>query len=805
MATSLEKTTDYAAFANAPAFVSDRVERLRSRLRETLPHVCPERARLATEFYRRPSCEAPHRKRAKLLKHILENMTVYIAPDELFAGNHAKEFRGVPVFPEYGANWILGAMDTFSTRGTDPLQIADADKQELRELLEFWRDNSFKELVDEKLTPEVKEAEILGVLSVGSRTTSTGHVVPNYPKIFKLGLKEIIRQAKAKIAAVQFVDNASQRQIDFWEGVAITCEACIAFARRYEQLAMQMAEKESDPVRKQELLQIASNCSNVPENPPRSTYEAMQFFWFMHLIMQIETNGHSIGLGRFDQTMYPYYKADLEKGAITHEGCVEMLQCLWLKITEIIKVRDDFDAQAFAGYPMWQNCAIGGLTPDGKDGTNEFSFCCLEATFGVKSTQPSLSFRYHDNINPDFFKLALRMIQSGLASPAMFNDKLVVPLVLAKGASIAEARDWSIEGCVENYVTGKSDGRPVVGYVNTVKLVEFILNNGIDPVSGKMVGLATGDPNDMKTLEDFMAAYQKQMEYFTRLMCEAYNIVGACHANMMPALLSSALVDDCIERGMSLQEGGAKYNFSGAFITSLANAADSIAAIGKYVFEERKIGFDELNRALSDNFKSYEPLRQMLYNAPKYGNDDDYVDEIARRIVEIAADDVDKYRDNRDGGRYVLSVLSQSFNVLQGKSVAATPDGRYAFTPLANNASPAADHDRNGPTAALRSVSKIDQFRPLIGTLLNQKFDPAVAAGSKGLDILGTVIKGYFDEFGEHVQINVVDEKTLREAQREPQKHRNLMVRVAGYSAYFIELDKDVQEDIIKRTAQTHL
>ncbi|MCD8350333.1 MAG: glycyl radical protein [Planctomycetaceae bacterium] len=803
MATTLEKP-DYAAFAEAEPQVTDRVERLRTRLRGHLPHICVERARLTTEFYSRPSCDAPPLKRAKLLRHLLENMTIYIADDELFVGNHAQAFRGVPVFPEYGSNWILGTLDTFSTRGTDPLQISEENKAELRDMLEFWRDSSFKELVDEKLTKEVKEAELLGVLSVGSRTTSTGHVVPNYPKTLKLGLKEIIRQAKEKIASVPVVDTASQRQIDFWQGVVISCEACIAFAQRYARLAMEMADKESNPARKQELMQIASNCSNIPENPPGSTYEALQFFWFMHLIMQIETNGHSIGLGRFDQTMFPYYQTDLEKGTISHEQCVEMLQCLWLKITEIIKVRDDFDAQAFAGYPMWQNCAIAGMTPDGKDGTNEFTFCCLEATFGVKTTQPSLSFRYHDAINPEAFKLALRMIQSGLASPAMFNDKLVIPLVLSKGATIREARDWSIEGCVENYVTGKSDGRPVVGYVNTVKLVEFILNNGIDPVTGKMVGLPTGDPKDMKTLEDFMDAYRKQMEYFTRLMCDAYNIVGACHANMMPALLSSALVDNCIERGMSLQEVGAKYNFSGTFITSLANAADSIAAIGKYIFDEKKIGFDELNRALSDNFKNYEPLRQLLYNAPKFGNDDDYVDEIARRIVEIAADETDKYFDNR-GGRYVLSVLSQSFNVLQGKSVAATPDGRYAFTPLANNASPAADHDRNGPTAALRSVSKIDQFRPLIGTLLNQKFDPAVAKGEKGLNILGTVIKGYFDEYGEHVQINVVDEKTLREAQKEPQKHRNLMVRVAGYSAYFIELDKDVQEDIIKRTAQTHL
>lgn len=785
--------------------ITKRVEKLRDRMRETKPHICVERAELITKFYRQCSCDTPMLRRAKLLKYLLENMTIYIADDELFAGNQAKEYRGVPVFPEFGANWIIDTIDTFSTRQTDPLFISDENKKRLLEDLEFWKDNSFKELVDEKLTEEVLEAEQLGVLSVGSRTTSTGHVVPNYPKVFKLGLKGIIENAQKKIESVDYVNHETQRQIDFWQGVIISCESCIDFAHRYEKLAKEMAEKESDPKRKNELLQIASNCSNVPENPPQTTYEALQFFWFMHLIMQIETNGHSIGLGRFDQTMYPFYKKDIEEGNITFDQCVEYIECLWIKITEIIKVRDDFDAQAFAGYPMWQNCAVGGVTPDGKDAVNEFSFCILQATSEVKTTQPTISFRYHDGINEEFFKKALTMIQAGLATPAMFNDKLIIPLVLSKGATIKEARDWSIEGCVENYVTGKTDGRPVVGYINTVKLVEFVLNDGIDPLTDKQIGLRTGDPNSFESFDDFMDAYQKQMEYFTKLMCEAYNIVGACQANMVPALLSSSLVDDCIEKGKTLQEGGAKYNFSGSFITAMANAADSIAAIKKFVYDEHKISFNELKTAIADDFKNQEPLRQMLMNdAPKYGNDDDYVDEIARKIVEIATDEIEKYPDSRNG-KYVLSVLSQSFNVLQGKSVGATPDGRHAFEALADNASPAASRDVNGPTAALRSVSKIDQFRPLIGTLLNQKFDPVIVKGEKGLNILGTLIKSYFDEYGEHVQINVVDEETLRDAQVHPEKHRNLMVRVAGYSAYFIELDKDVQENVIARTAQQGL
>lgn len=785
--------------------LTKRVEKLRDRMRENKPHICVERAELITEFYEQCSCDTPMLRRAKLLKYLLENMTIYIADDELFAGNQAKEFRGVPVFPEFGANWIIDTIDTFATRETDPLDIDEDDKERLLVDLELWKDNSFKELVDEKLTPEVLEAERLGVLSVGSRTTSTGHVVPNYPKVLKMGLKGIIEAAQEKIDSVEFVNHDTQRQIDFWQGVIISCEACISFAHRYAKLANEMAAKETDEKRKEELIQIANNCENVPENPPETTYEALQFFWFMHLIMQIETNGHSIGLGRFDQTMYPYYKKDLEEGRITFDQAVEYIECLWIKITEIIKVRDDFDAQAFAGYPMWQNCAVGGVTRRGQDAVNEFSFAVLEATHQVKTTQPTISFRYHDNINPEFFEKALTMIQEGLATPAMFNDKLIIPLVLAKGATIQEARDWSIEGCVENYVTGKTDGRPVVGYINTVKLVEFVLNDGIDPLTGKQVGIKTGNPKDFATFDDFMAAYEAQMAYFTKLMCDAYNIVGACQATMVPALLSSALVDDCIEAGKTLQEGGAKYNFSGSFITAMANAADSMAAIKKFVYDEKKITMDELKAALANDFEGQEPLRQMLLNdAPKYGNDEDYVDEIARQIVEIATDEVEKYPDSRNG-KYVLSVLSQSFNVLQGKSVGATPDGRHAFDALADNASPVASRDVNGPTAALRSVSKIDQFRPLIGTLLNQKFDPVIVKGDKGRNILGTMIKSYFDEYGEHVQVNVVDEATLRDAQIHPEDHRNLMVRVAGYSAYFIELDKDVQENVIARTTQQGL
>lgn len=780
-----------------------RVAQLKNKLRDAKPSICIERARLTTEFYRQCSVETPVMRRARLLSYLLEEMTIYIADDELIVGNHGAELRKTPIFPEYGTKWIVDEIDVFHSRGTDPWNINEDEKKELLDILSFWEGKGFCEMTLANLSEEGIEAEKAGVLSIGSRITSTGHVVPNYPKVLSLGLNGIIEEARAQIASFNTVGHEVLKKIDFLNAIIISCESVIKFAKRFSLMARELAESTDHLPRKKELETIAEICTNVPANPPQSFHEAIQFVWFLHLTMQLETNGHSIGLGRFDQYMYPYYKKDLEDGVIEDAECVELIQCLWMKITEIIKVRDSFNAQAFAGYPMWQNVAIGGQTADGMDATNDLSYLVLEATDGVQTTQPSVSFRHHDNIAPDFFKKALKMIQKGLATPAFFNDKLVIPLVLAKGATVKEARDWSIEGCVEPYVSGKSDGRPVVGYINTIKILELVLNNGVDPLTGKQLGPRTGELSVLKAFEDLMHAYTIQMKHFNKLMLDSYNIVGAMHATMMPALVSSAVVDDCIKKGLSLQEGGAKYSSSGCFITSLANTADSLAAIETIVFKEGKLSLEELNKILKDDFKDNENIRQLLLNkAPKYGNDNDLVDGIARRLVGMYADELEDYRDSR-GGKYLLSILSQSFNVLQGKSVGATPDGRHAFAPLANNASPAAGRDVNGPTASVKSISKIDQMQALLGTLVNQKYDPAIVEGEKGLDILGGVITAYFDLMGEHVQINVVSRETLLDAQENPDNYKNLMVRVAGYSAYFVELDRTVQEDIINRTSQS--
>lgn len=785
--------------------LTNRIAEMRENLRSQIPIICVERARLVTEFYKKPSMDPVPIRKAKMFKYILDNMTVYIKDPELIVGNHASMFRGIPVFPEMGTEWILRELDTFRTRETDPLNISDENIVELRSILGIWSGSSFNEIANSVITDEVKEAERCGLLSVGVRTTTTGHNIPDYDKLLAVGLNGLLKELDEKIANAVIIDVDDYRKYTNWQAMKITCQSVIDFANRYADLAKKKAAEEGDPKRKAEMEKISRICQNVPANQPRGFHEAVQFVYFIHLCIQIESNGHGISFGRFDQYVYPYFCMDYDTGKITDAEAVEILQCMWIKITEIAKVRDSFDAQAFAGYPMWQNMIIGGQTIQGKDACNKLTEFILEATDAAAVVQPSVSLRCHKNMDQKIFRRALMITQRGLATPAFFNDELVIPILLAKGATVKDARNWAITGCVEPFVPGKGDGRPVVGYVNSLKIIEMVLNNGVDPLSGIQFGPKTGDPREFTSMDQFMEAYKTQVEFFNDMMLVNFNRVASIHADIQPSIFNSATIEGCIESGKSLQEGGAIYNYSGTFVTALANAADSLAVIEQLVFNQKAITMDQLIAFLKNNFEDHEEIRQMLINkAPKYGNDIDQVDEYARKIVDIVVTHTDNYKDNR-GGRYIVSILSQSFNVLQGKSVGATPDGRLAFSPLSNNASPANGADVNGPTAVLRSAAKIDQFLPLTGTLLNLKFDPDVVKGEKGLDILGAIIKSYFEDYGEHVQINIVDVKSLRDAQRYPENYRNLMVRVAGYSAYFVDLDPHVQEDIILRTEQKRL
>lgn len=782
--------------------MTERIKKLKQMQNDCKPRLSVERAKLATEAIEKYAVEPPVLQKAYMLSYILNNMTLYIQEGELVVGNHTDKPRCAPVYPEYFSEWIIDEIDDFETRPSDPLQISEEEKKELVEVLEQWRGRSFDKIVERALPEAAKEAEAAGIMTIGNRDCGTGHLLPDYFTALKKGLGYYREQCRTKIAETVVDSKEKQEKVDFWNAGIITIDGAEAFAKRYSKLAKDMADKEEDPVRKEELLEISERCQRVPIEAPRTFADAVQTVWFIHLIISIETNGHGTSFHRFDQYMNPFYVDDLKTGRITEERALEYLECLFIKITDILKLRDKFYSASFAGYPIWQNIIVGGQTSDGKDATNETSFLVLKANREVQTSQPTASVRYFDGISDELVEEGLKMIQEGLATPAFFNDNLVVPMVRKKlGISTEEARNWGIQGCVQPIVAGCSDGRPTVGYVNLLKCLELVLHNGLDPITGKQLGVQTGELHTLDSLEKLQKALYIQIDHFVDLMLTGFNIVGSMHATREPVSFASMVINDCIEKGQSIQWGGARYSESGAFINGIGNVSDALAAIDTIIFRKKLYTMDELMEALHHNFEGREDIRLTLLNkAPKYGNDNDYVDGIAAAIVKHYADSLNRYKDSR-GGDYQVVVESQSMNVSQGKCVLASADGRFAYDPVNDNCSPVMGRDINGPTAAVKSVAKLDQKNAKDGCLYNIRFDPRSVQGEKGRKILRSVIETYFDNMGEHIQVNVVDTETLRAAQREPEKYRNLLVRVAGYLAYFTELDKDVQENVISRTA----
>ena len=783
----------------------DRIDMMNERLKDSKPQLDVERAKLVTEAYEIYADCTPVLRRAHAFAYILDNMEPNMQEGELLVGSQTKRVRGVPVFPEFGAKWVIDEIDMFPTRGTDPIVVTPETKAEILPILESWGDNTFDMQSTAVLDPYVLKAQECGVLSVGARTTGMGHISPDYPRILPMGLRGVINQAKEMIEKTPVLTPEDMRKVDFWNANIISCEAVIRFAHKFSDHAAKLAEAETDAQRKKELLKIADVCSNVPENEPRDFWEALQFVWFLQLTIQIEDNGHSIAVGRLDQNLYKYYKQSGVDGDMPAEDAEELLAALYIKCTEILKLRDAFDSLGFAAYPMWQQMAIGGLGRDGKDATNELTYSVFKAWDLVQTVQPTMALRVNDNTPDELMDVALAMVQKGYAIPAFYNDNLVGNLLKNKGATEEDSRDWTVHGCVEPYVMGKSDGRPNVGYVNAAKCIELVMNNGWDPVAKCEMGLKTGDPNTFTSIKDFEEALHKQIVHFVKIMCEAYTKVCAMHAVYVPKGYASALVTDCIARGKSLEEGGALYNSSGVFLVAMANGADCLEAIDYVVFQEKMMKAGEFNEVLQNNFEGNERLRNIILNkVDKYGNDRDRVDGYANRMIRAYNEEMVKYRDSR-GGTYENCILSTSFNVLQGKTIGATPDGRLASEPVSDNASPMVGRDVTSPTATIKSVASIDQSDCNNGALFNIKFDPNIVQGEEGKQILKNVIKSYFDMNGEHIQINVVDAGTLEAAQENPQDYKNLLVRVAGYSAYFIELDRDVQNNIIGRTAHKNV
>ncbi len=828
---------------------TDRITRLVEHLYAKMPEIESARAVLVTESYKQTENEPLIIIRAKAFAHILKNIPIIIREDELIVGSSTIAPRGCQTFPEFSYEWLEAEFETVATREADPFYISDKAKRELKEANSYWKGKTTSELATAYMAPETLKAMEHNIFTPGNYFyNGVGHITVQYDKVLAIGYEGIIAEAKAELKKVNFGDADYATKSRLLEAMIISCEAVILYANRYAELAEKMAKECGDAVRKEELLTIASNCRRVPAEGARTFHEACQSFWFVQQLLQMESSGHSISPGRFDQYMYPYYKKDIEEGRITREQAQELIDCIWVKLNDLNKCRDAESAKGFAGYSLFQNLIVGGQNESGQDVTNDLSFMCIEASFHVFLPMPSLSIRVWNGSPHDLLIRAAELTRTGIGLPAYYNDEVIIPSLMSRGLTLEEARSYNIIGCVEPQVPGKTFGWHDAAFYNMCRPLELVFTSGMD--CGEQIGPATQPVENMRTFDEFFAAYQEQMNYFISLLVNADNAIDQAHAERMPLPYLASMVDDCMKRGKTCEQGGCVYNFTGPQGFGIANVADSLYAIKKLVFEEKKVTLAEYKKALMFNYgqevsplvvaqvagnvarqmaekgitpdsdavakasqeiirqsvtaedkKKFDELLQMIENVAKFGNDDEEIDLLAREAAYTYTKPLLQYYNPR-GGQFQAGLYPVSANVPLGAQTGATPDGRLAGTPVADGVSPSAGKDVHGPTAAANSVSRLDHGIASNGTLYNQKFHPSALSGEAGLDNFVNLIRSYFDRKGSHVQFNVVSRDTLLDAQKHPENYKHLVVRVAGYSALFTTLSKSLQDDIIRRTEQ---
>lgn len=828
---------------------SPRITRLVDHLYEKMPVIESARAKLITESYQATEGKPMITRRAEAFAHILRHIPIIIRDEELIVGSSTIAPRGCQTYPEFSYQWLEDELDTVETRSADPFYIAEETKQELREVHKYWKGKTTSELATSYMAPEAIKAIEHNIFTPGNYFyNGVGHVTVKYEEVLAIGYEGIMAKAQAELDKCQVGDGDYARRSHFLNAVILSCQAVIEYAQRYAALAEKMAAECNDPVRRNELEVIALNCSRVPAKGAGSFYEACQSFWFVQQLIQLESSGHSISPGRFDQYMYPYYKRDLDNGNITREFAQELMDCIWVKLNDLNKCRDAASAEGFAGYSLFQNLIAGGQNKDGEDVTNDLSIMCIQASMHVHLPQPSLSVRVWNGTPHEFLIKAAELTRTGIGLPAYYNDEVIIPALQNRGLSLEDAREYNIIGCVEPQKAGKTDGWHDAAFFNMCRPLELVFSNGMD--KGEMVGIPTGDVTKMTTFEEFYDAYKKQMDYCISLLVNADNAIDVAHAERCPLPFLSSMVDDCMKRGLSVQEGGAVYNFTGPQGFGIANMADSLYAVRQLVYKDRKVSMEEYKEALIWNYgkgidsqtaadmtasilkemehqgctidentvKSvletvmtmkpsedqkarFEEIHHMIDEVPKFGNDIPEVDYFARDVAYTYTRPLQNYKNPR-GGQFQAGLYPVSANVPLGGQTGATPDGRYAHTPVADGVSPSAGKDVNGPTAAANSVARLDHFIVSNGTLFNQKFHPSALAGREGLEKFTALIRSYFDQKGMHMQFNVVDRDTLLDAQKNPEKYKHLVVRVAGYSALFTTLSRSLQDDIIRRTEQ---
>lgn len=794
--------------------LTKRMKDFREEVLDEKPYIDAERAILATEAYKENLNQPRVIVRAKMLEKILDHMSIYIEDKSLLAGNQATKNRNAPIFPEYTMEFVINELDQFEKRDGDVFYITEKTKEQLREIAPFWENNNLRARGEALLPEEVRVFMETGVFGMeGKLNAGDAHLAVNYERILKDGLKGYEKRVKECKASLDLTSPDSIDKYCFYNAVLIVLKAVCDFANRYSVLAKKLAEKELNQERKLELLEMSRICAKVPYEPAETFQEAVQSVWFIQLILQIESNGHSLSYGRFDQYMYPYYDRDIKNGNITEAEALELLTCLWIKTLTINKVRSQAHTLSSAGSPMYQNVTIAGQTTDKKDAVNDLSFLVLKSVAQTRLTQPNLTVRYHKNINKQFLDECVEVMRLGFGMPALNNDEIIIPSFMDWGVKEEDAYNYSAIGCVETAVPGKWGYRCTgMSYINFPRMLLCTMNNGVDLTSNKRFTKGYGYFTEMESYEELLKAWDKTVREITRYSVIVENAIDKASERDVPDVLCSALTDDCIARGKTIKEGGAVYDFISGLQVGIANMADCLAAIKKLVYEEKKITRQELWNAILDDFSSPEnkKIQEMLIReAPKYGNDDDYVDQLIVEAYDSYIDEIEKYpntRYNRGpiGGIRYAGTSSISANVGQGMSTMATPDGRNAFEPLAEGCSPAHNSDKNGPTAVFKSVSKLRTNKITGGVLLNQKMTPQMLSTEENRQKLELLIQTFFNRLhGYHVQYNIVSKETLIDAQKHPEKHKDLIVRVAGYSAFFNVLSKKTQDDIIGRTEQS--
>ena len=829
---------------------SPRIDKLVNALFEKMPEIESDRAVLITDSYLKTEGKPIITRRAEAFANILENIPIVIRDNELIVGSSTKSPRGCQVFPEFSFSWLEDEFDTIEKRAADPFYISEETKETLKNIYRYWEGKTTSELATSYMAPEAIKAIEHNIFTPGNYYyNGVGHVTVCYDKILEIGYEGIIKEAKDELERCNVSDMNYASKSHFLNAVILSCNAVINYAKRYAVLAKELAQKCNDQKRKKELEKIAKNCDRVPEKGARNFYEACQSFWFVQMLLQIESSGHSISPGRFDQYMYPYYEGDIKSGAINKEEAQELIDCIWVKLNELNKVRDAGSAEGFAGYGLFQNLIAGGQDGEGLDVTNDLSYMCIEASLHIMLPQPSLSVRVWNKTPQDFLIKAATLTRTGIGLPAYYNDEVIIPSLVNRGLTLKDAREYNIIGCVEPQKAGKTEGWHDAAFFNMCRPLELVFENGMD--NGELVGAPTGDISQMKTFDEFYDAYKKQMNYCIELLVNADNSIDMAHRDRCPLPYLSCMIEDCIKKGKSVQEGGAVYNFTGPQGFGIANMADSLYAIKVLVFDKHLLTLEEYREALRNNYgkdvsinkiehitkdivrellnkkikvneeqiskiativehsigipqdkkNKYDKLLEEIDKIPKFGNDIPEVDSFARDVAYTYTKPLEKYKNPR-GGQYQAGLYPVSANVPLGGQTGATPDGRLAHKPIADGVSPSAGKDVKGPTAAANSVSKLDHSIASNGTLFNQKFHPSALSGRAGLENFVSFIRGYFDQKGSHIQFNVVSKETLLDAQKNPEEYKTLVVRVAGYSALFTSLSRSLQDDIINRTEQ---